>query len=292
LEGFENVLRRLKTGERSASAELTFAARLVWAGFRPILEPPLGDGSLDTLIPVDDSAVYCEVIAPETSNAIEEVKDAASALAGILRDQNPGKRVEVLFSGDIDERAATKVADAVKHRPVSDEIWPLDNIALISTRVAGDDPNVGPTIPSPEAAAIIGAAQGLLHDGVRTAGIVRVPVTDVRAKRLLYGESHHFSRDHMNILVMDVSKCVSSLKAWGKLIENCLQPTQNRRFGAVILFFAGVTGDKMIPCQEWRVIRNPHGYKPIPEVLLEKIRSPDSAGSSAADAGSWDRLPA
>jgi hypothetical protein len=131
---------------------------------------------------------------------------------------------------------------SVRVHPVSDEIWPLDSIALISTRIAGDDPNVGPTIPSPEAAAIIGAAQGSVQDGVRTAGIVRVPVMDARAKKLLYGESHHFSRDHMNILVMDVSRVVSNLQAWVKLIERCLQPKQNRRFGAVVFFFAGFTG--------------------------------------------------
>jgi hypothetical protein len=182
--------------------------------------------------------------------------------------------------GDIDEPTAARVVDAVGLHPVSDKIWPLDDIALISSRAAGDDPNVGPTIQGPEAAAIIGAAQGSLECGVRTAGIVRVPVTDARAKRLLYAESHHFSREHMNILVMDVSKCVTSLKAWGKLIENCLQPTQNRQFGAVILFFAGITGEKMTPRQEWRVVRNPHAYKPVPEVLLDNILRPETAGAS------------
>ena len=278
LEGFGNVLRRLKTGERSAYAELTFAARLVRAGFHPVLEPPLDGGFLDTLIPMDGGNVYCEVIAPETSDVIGEVRVAASALATILRDQNTGKRVEVLLSVDIDESISARVADAVRLHPDSSEIWTLDRIALVSKRVAGDDPNVGPTIPSPETAAIIGAAQASLQDGVRTAGIVRVPVTDVRAKRLLYGESHHFSRDHMNILVMDVSKVVSNLKAWGHLIENCLQQTQNRRFGAVVFFFAGLTGDKMSAYQEWRVIRNPYAYKPIPESLLEKIRSPQGLG--------------
>jgi hypothetical protein len=279
LHGFQNVLRRLKTGEKSAYAELTFAARLIRAGFTPTLEPPLGSGSLDTLVPLDEGPVYCEVKAPETSEAIEDIKAAAARLAGILRDQNPGKRVEVLFTDDIDETAASKVAAAVRLHPMSDSVWFFNTTALISTKLMGDDPNVGPTIPSPEAAAIIGAAQGSLVNGVRTAGIVRVPVTDARAKRLLYGESHHFSRDHMNLLVMDVSNCVTSLKAWEKLIENCLQPTQNRRFGAVILYFAGVGGDKMTPRQEWRVIRNPYAYKPLPEALLEGIGNPDARGA-------------
>src|SRR5580765_1648870 len=72
-----------------------------------------------------------------------------------------------------------------------------------------------------------------------------VPVTDTRAKRLLYGESHHFSRDEMNVLVVDVTKIVTSLNAWSHLIARCFQPEQNRRFGAVVLFKSGMTGEKL-----------------------------------------------
>ena len=170
------------------------------------------------------------------------------------------------------------MAEAVRLHPDSNEIWPLETIAFISKRVAGDDANVGPTIPSPEAAAIIGNARCSVDSGVRTAGIVRVPVTDTRAKRLLYGESPHFSRDEMNVLVMDVTSVVSSLKVWSQLIEKCFQPEQNRRFGAIVLFSAGITGEKMSALQEWKVVRNPYAYKPIPESLLEKILTPESSG--------------
>jgi len=271
LNGFENVLRRLKTGERSAYTELNFAARLVKAGFQPVLEPALGSGFLDTRIPMDAGDVYCEVIAPETSDAICEIRMAASALATTLKEQNAGRRVEVLLSVDIDETISSRVVEAVRLHPDSNETWPLETIALVSKRVYGDDANVGPTIPSPEAAAIVGTAQCSLNSGVRTAGIVRVPVTDTRAKRLLYGESHHFSREQMNILVVDVTRIVSSLKIWSQLIEKCFQPEQNRRFGAVVLFSAGITGDKMAPFQQWKVVRNPYATKAIPESLLRKF---------------------
>jgi hypothetical protein len=277
LDGFEKVLRRLKTGERSASSELVFAARLVKAGFRPVLEPPLCGRFLDARIPTDVGDVYCELIAPETSDAICAIVTAATALAARLRDQNAGKRVEVLLSVDIDEGISNTVAETAKLRPVSDETWTLANVAVISKRVMADDANVGPTIPSPEVAATIGAAQCSYDGAVRTAGIVRVPVTDTRAKRLLYAESHHFSREHMNILVVDVTRIVSSLKAWGRLIEKCFQPDQNRRFGAVVLFFAGTTGEKMTASQQWKVVRNPYAERPIPESLLERILVPDSS---------------
>jgi hypothetical protein len=277
LNGFESVLRRLKTGERSAYSELTFAARLAKAGFQPDLEPPLGGRFLDTRIPTEAGEVYCEVIAPETSDAICEVMKGASTLATRLREQNAGKRVEVLLSVDIDESISSKVVEAVRLHPDSNATWPLEAIALISKRVCGDNANVGPTIPAPEVAAIIGTAKCSIERGVRTMGIVRVPVTDARAKRLLYGESHHFSREQMNILVMDVTRIVSSLKVWTQLIEKCFQPEQNRRFGGVVLFSAGRTGEKMASFQQWKVVRNPYAYKPIPESLLQKILDPSSS---------------
>jgi hypothetical protein len=275
LKGFEKVLHRLKSGERAAYTELLFAARLVKGGFQPVLEPPQGDGFLDTCVPTEAGGVYCEVIAPETSDAIEEVKTAASVLAATLRDQNKGRRVEVLLSVDIDDQISTEVADAVKTHDESDEIWNLAATAQVSKRVIGDDANIGPTIPSPKGVAIIGAAKCSIDGGLRTAGIVRVPVTDSRAKRLLYGESHHFSREEMNLLVMDVTRVISSTKAWSQMIERCLQPGQNRRFGAIVLFSTGMTGEKMAPLQDWNVVRNRYARKPVPESLLTKIVAPD-----------------
>jgi len=280
LDGFANVLRRLKTGERAASSELTFAARMVGAGFTPILEPPLGTGALDAYIPTEEGGVYCEVIAPETSEAIEELKKTASKLATILKEQNRGSRVEVLLSCDLDEQIVTRVAEAVRNHPDSNEPWPLEETAVVSKRAAGNDPNVGPTLPSSEAAALIGVAKAAVDFGVRTAGIVRVQVTDARAKRLLYAESHHFSRGEMNLLVMDVTKIVSSLNAWEQLIARCFQPEQNRRFGAVALFKSGVTGEKMQSLEEWRVIPNLHAYKPLPRLLLDvlsNLKPPNAA---------------
>jgi hypothetical protein len=276
LDGFANVLRRLKNGERSALSELTFAARMVKAGYRPSLEPPVGASLLDTCIPMPEGSVYCEVIAPETREAIQEVKAAASALARVLRDENKGRRVEVLLTADIDLDVSTNVAEAIKAHPESNEAWAIGETAMASKRLAGDDANVGPTIPAAETAAIIGTAQCSIENGVRSAGIVRVPVTDAHAKRLMYGESHHFSHEEMNLLVMDVTKVISSLKAWRRLIERCFQPEQIRRFGAVVLFSAGITGEKMSPLENWEVVPNPYAYKLIPESLLRKIVSPDS----------------
>ena len=51
------------------------------------------------------------------------------------------------MSIDIDESISNRVAEAVRLHPDSNEIWPLETIAFISKRVAGDDANVG-LVPS------------------------------------------------------------------------------------------------------------------------------------------------
>jgi hypothetical protein len=85
------------------------------------------------------------------------------------------------------------------------------------------------------------------------------------------GETHHFSRDEMNILVMDVSKIVSNFDAWCEMIERGLQPNLNRRFGAVAVFTWGRIGEKMSTYDKWRIIVNPHAYRPVPKAVLDKI---------------------
>ena len=148
LKGFNNVLRRLRADEeRSAYIELMFAARLVKKGFSPVLEPPLAGKVLDAWISTDDGDVYFEVIAPEMSDAIREMKDSAWNLAGTLCQQNPGKSIEVLLSADIDEAGCERVIAAVREHALSDEIWELDSIGRITTRCRGNDQNViSPTI--------------------------------------------------------------------------------------------------------------------------------------------------
>ena len=72
-------------------------------------------------------------------------------MATILRDQNRGRRVEVLLYVDIDEHVSVKVAESVRSHPDSNEIWVLEATASISKRLTEGDANVGPTIPGAEA---------------------------------------------------------------------------------------------------------------------------------------------
>ena len=84
-------------------------------------------------------------------------------------------------------------------------------------------------------------------------------------------ESHHFNKDNINILVMDVTGVTGGMKKWIEIIDKCLQPTQNRRFSAVIFFSEGFYVDKLDIKQTWKQLINKYSYMKAPQDLLDLI---------------------
>jgi hypothetical protein len=273
LDGFDGVLRRLKTDERSAQSELRFAARLLEAGLTPILEPSLGSKVLDSVVEFKSQQVYCEVIAPETSDAMQQMQEVATELGSRIIEQNTGRRVEVLLDGGDIEHLVQPLLDSIRERQPSGVIEVLAGIGRVSITETHGSLDVGPIIPG-ESDGVVQCAIRVRHEGnLRTAAIIRTPVSDERAKKLLYAESHHFSKDEMNVLVMDVTAVPGAIKGWSKLVERCLQPTQNRRIGAVLLFSSRMDGGSASLKYDWRAIKNQHAYKAIPDAFIRLIVS-------------------
>src|SRR5437867_2565448 len=118
LLGFAEVLHRLRGGEQSAFSELFVAAHLVQVGYAPQLEPTLNGNRLDCVVRADDIPVYVEVISPERADAIIEAHNAIQALAVQLRTENPGRKMELLVSVDLDDEVAAKIREFVAHAGV------------------------------------------------------------------------------------------------------------------------------------------------------------------------------
>jgi hypothetical protein len=117
-------------------------------------------------------------------------------------------------------------------------------------------------------------AHSRVENGQRTIATVRVPVADLRARRLLAAELHHFSRYERNLLAIDVSNIIAGIRDWEGPIRNSFKPDRNTRLGAVILFDRGsLLGTKLH--KRWKVLRNPHARMPLSEDLLTHIESLD-----------------
>lgn len=112
-----------------------------------------------------------------------------------------------------------------------------------------------------------------------TAGIVaRIETaTDVRARHKFNDEYHHFSESVANVLVINVSGVIDGMKAWPSEIARLLQPSRNRKVGAVVFFDQASVGPPEAIRRKWRVLVNPFAHMQIPKTLLDGLESLDES---------------
>jgi hypothetical protein len=120
-------------------------------------------------------------------------------------------------------------------------------------------------------------AEEISVQGESTSVITRWESSDVRAKRVFNEEYHQFSPSVSNVLVVNVCAASDGMKLWPGEMARLLQPTRNRKVGAVAFFEQGSLGLPEAIRRRWRVLVNPHAHLPIPERLLAGIESLDES---------------
>jgi hypothetical protein len=273
LNGFDKILQRIKSGESSALSELKFAEKLIRIGIEPHLEPILNNKVPDTKIVFDDKEIFFEVIAPETSDVIKGAELEMQEFALELLNLIPGKRIEVFLKQDITNDIREKIRELIKQFEKTKITVEIPDVAITTIQDEPFDLVITPQIEKNDSDAVLGVAKCFSGPEQKTLAIVRLCITDLRAKRLLSAESHHFSKDQINILVMDVTNVVGGMKKWMEIISRCLQPNQNRRFSAVIFFSEGLYVDKIDIKQTWKIVTNEHADNKAPKELLDMIVS-------------------
>lgn len=271
LVGFGPVMKRLRLGEDGALAELFVASHLVRIGYvsELELEAALGNNRVDASVRVDQTTVYLEVISPERSKTMTEGQVAIQALAARVRAANAGKKIELLLSVDLTDAVAADVCEFLLRAPLSADVQEIQGLGFAIVEPADGTLVVSPRIRSDADTTVFGAASGFSGDG--SLASVRMPITDHRVQWLLDGELHHFTRDTVNVLAIDVSHAAGSIRGWTPLIERRFQPTLNRRLGAVVVYQLSETHPAIK--YRWRALRNPHAYQPVPDSLLMAIES-------------------
>jgi hypothetical protein len=271
LEGFNGVLRRVKTGQHSGLSELTLAAGLIKAGYDPTLEPELNEKMLDARISVDGRPIYFEAVAPERSDEFVEVIKGATLLAEGLVKQIGFKSLELNMAcepADVSTGTQQEIVGLVHsgdtlEKEISDKIFlrsgPFNPVITITPFHWKLD------------APILGTNRSIVSNAGGSAVTVRFPFGDNRAQRLMEAETHHFSRDEINSLVMDLSRVQSGFDWWEPLIKRRFQPNINTRFGGVIFFREGFFVHDANMMNDWHVLPNPHAIHKLPEELMGRI---------------------
>jgi hypothetical protein len=269
LGGFCSLLARLKQHEKGAPAELKIAYRLLRLGYHPELEPELNGKRLDCLIHVGNEPVYVEVIAPQEADVLIEIDQELGRFAHVLSNRFGSFDLEVDLLVDPSPEACDAILQAMAGLELSGmNNHHLDGLAEI--RVGNSSSGAPSYADEYSGPAYVVMAQRFGGGG--SISISRV-VSDDRAQKLFTQELDHFSRDHTNILIMDVTEVPDGIVGWTPLIQRRFQPTQNRRIGAVVMFEEEFIGTIQ---RTWQVLRNNYAYRRPPDVLLEEFGRPEA----------------
>lgn len=192
-------------------------------------------------------------------------------LAQRIMKQKSGMDVNVYLLTEPDSQKSDSILNYLeKLIPSAETVYKMPDVALIKFDAVASVPlSIGPVPNHKGLPELFVACLNRTKDGIRTRAHVSISMTDERAQRLMEAEAHHFSREEINILVMDISKVPSGIKCWSPLIQRRFQPRINRRFGAVILFASYIesAGFSRHSC----VLQNPHAYRQPPKCLLDDL---------------------
>ncbi len=289
LAGVKPVVSRLRAGERSSLSELTVGATLFRLGLPPSFGVPAGNKIPDLALGFETATTFIEVISPEGAEVIKEFTDRIGEIAASIVAVGSGANIE-LFLDSPHEVDLTMLIKAVEDSPFSDEVQIVPSIGRLLKRPFSFPPIVSPSIPTVTTGVVRGVARSVVDgtEGALTA--IRAHVFDGRAKRLLGAELHHFPKTGPNVLVIDAGNVVGGVQDWSPSISRCLQPTQNTRISAVVLYNAYVIGNPPDVHRAWKVMVNPHAAHPLPERLSQALTTlpqawPIAEPGFAADCG-------
>jgi hypothetical protein len=271
LVGFGPVLDRLRAGERSAFSELTVGATFLRLGFLPALEVAVEGKVPDLVLTVGSTLVYAEVIAPNRSEIVKAATDQISEIAGAMLAAGPGGSVELFLDFDPDSVDAATLSRTIADSPYIEQPMEIPSVGRFVKRPFSFPPIVTPTIDSRTSGTVLGVARAIVEGENGALVAVRLAVFDGRAKRLLAGELHHFSKNSSNVLVIDSGGVPGGVSDWVPSITRCFQPNQNTRISAVVLYQAGIIGNPLDFHRTWKVLPNPHAANPLPKVLLDAL---------------------
>lgn len=270
--GFPDVLRRVARRERSAYSELVLAAALRRLGHAPQFAAPIDGRLLDAACDIDGTVVYFEVVAPERSDASAEDQRRVHELTAEVQRSLSKCRVEIEIRGGLEPASIHTIVATIKAAPPSE--WTLvDDVARIRRIDAGQ--TLAPTFDGEGAQIVFGEEHAVQGDSISV--VARWEASDVRAKRVFNEEYHQFSRSTANVLVVNVCAVSDCMKLWPGEMARLLQPTRNRRVGAVVFFDQGSLGPPEAIRRRWRILVNPHAHFSVPEQLLSGLESLDES---------------
>jgi len=200
LAGFDDVLRRLVTGERSAYSELVLVTTLARLGLSPRFAVPIDGSVLDACCTIEDRPVYFEVVAPEWSEALVAEQRSIDHLVAEVQHEVTKCRVEIDVYGTLDRASTAAILSAIRSAPCAE--WVTVGSAARIRRI--DAGQLLQPLFDGDGAQIFVAGDRVVQ-GTSASVIARRESSDLRAQRVLDDKRKQLSRGVANLVVVNVS---------------------------------------------------------------------------------------
>jgi len=161
LPGVEQVLARLRAGERSSLSELTVAATFLRLGFSPALGAAAGQKVPDLAVTIGSTIIYMEVIAPDRSQIMQAANDKISEIASSILAVSPGANVELFLDCELENLDIALLTSAMADASFTDQPKELPSFGRFLKRPFSFPPVVVPSIPSGTPRTVLGRARSV-----------------------------------------------------------------------------------------------------------------------------------
>jgi hypothetical protein len=288
--GAAQLIDRVKTGDRAAVSELTAIYLATVPGSEIEIGPDaqVGDSVRRPDFKVRDQSeewTYVEVTAPDEAETAERGKMILERIVSLLPTLPAGTGIEVFLLCEPNDGQVESLVSAVE-RAVHDgtpRVEEINGLALLTMSQGGPPGQLVLQDHGKVFQPRMGCARFELVGDQAKSIAVRIPYTDERAEAFITREARQLPTTAPGLIMIDMNRAQTGLKAWGPLIQRRLQPTQHTRVSAVCLFTQAIslTGDALKWQSTTRYIANRHARQLLPGWLETQLRSFGTNADSA-----------
>jgi hypothetical protein len=280
--GFNELLVRIKSNDRSAHSELTaaflLASNKIEIEFGPVVDVNGKPKRPDIRIKSEgDDWCYIEVASPNESELQAKAQELVQRIAEKLIQNSDDLVLDCILlkepSGVEENHICTLIASQLDRAQPSIETIP--ELAIIAVNQNAPGQAVISDFGAPSVPRIAITKFQVENGQTRKTITVRVPFTDERAEGFISREARQLPDTFPGLIMFDMTANASGMAAWRPLLVRRLQPKQHTRVGAVCLF----TGNYMLGPQglgwfpDASFLRNAYACHMVPDWIAKRLEA-------------------
>lgn len=268
LQGHDGVRARWKAGldTQGVVPEVLIISHIVRQGFSVKLFPKVGSRVCDFKFNADRDWIYCEVSQRGVTPVLNRARTIMRELSIAASRAVVGLHGKIAVSRDITEEELIYLLRKLQSSPapIYQRIAGFAHFRADPLETAmGQHSDIIEKVPEPRCF--------MTYVGHGLKGSVCISVSDRAAEEMVRSEAKQLPADHPGILLLDLSRMISPIPGWKRLIERRLESGVHTRVSAVVVLRTSLTDVGLQTVGE--VIVNTRAKRPLSDETLKAILS-------------------